>query len=95
MLERRLLWAWSTPIVNDFFVMIFFGLLRSRCEALLPDAPGLANRLLAGDGDLPSTQPARRGVAVARQSSAGRFQVSRMMGSDAVYRAKPTRNSEA
>jgi len=66
-LERRLLWAWSTPIVNDFFVMIFFGLLRSRCEALLPDAPGLANRLLAGDGDLPSTQPARRGVAVARQ----------------------------
>ena len=30
-LERKLLWRWSTPIVNDFFVMIFHGVLRSLC----------------------------------------------------------------
>ena len=65
LLERRLLWAWSTPIVNDFFVMIFFGLLRSLCEKWLPGEPGLANRLLAGAGDLASTAPAREGRRVA------------------------------
>ena len=48
-LERRLLWAWSTPIVNDFFVMIFHGLLGSLCEKWLPDEPDLHNALLADE----------------------------------------------
>ena len=38
-LERELLWAWSTPIINDFFVMIAHGVLspfaQSGCRTYL------------------------------------------------------------
>lgn len=48
-LERRLLWVWSTPIVNDFFVMIAVGLLESLCRRWVPEARDLHIGLLAGD----------------------------------------------
>ena len=57
-LERRLLWSWSTPIVNDFFVMIFHGLLRSLCTKWIPEGEDLHNGLLAGEGGLLSAAPA-------------------------------------
>lgn len=63
-LEARLLWSWHTPIVNDFFVMIGFGLLRSLSEKWLPGAPLLHNRLLAGEGGLDSTAPTREALAL-------------------------------
>ncbi len=57
-LERELLWAWTTPIVNDFFVMIFYGLLRKQCQKLTGDEDtNLHNELLAGQGDLESVGP--------------------------------------
>ena len=64
-LERRLLWAWSTPIVNDFFVMIFHGLLGRLCEKWLPDEPDLHNALLAGEGGLMSAAPAVEAMRLA------------------------------
>ncbi len=65
-LERRLLWAWSTPIVNDFFVMIFHGLLGRLCEKWLAEEPGLHNALLAGEGGLMSAAPAVEALRLAR-----------------------------
>jgi rifampicin phosphotransferase len=57
-LERELLWAWTTPIVNDFFVMIFYGVLRKQCQKLTGDEDtNLHNELLAGQGDLESVGP--------------------------------------
>jgi len=61
-LEKRLLWAWSTPIVNDFFVMIFHGLLRSLCAKWVKDGDDLHNGLLAGEGGLLSAAPAIDGL---------------------------------
>jgi len=61
-LQRRLLWAWTPPIVNDFFVMIFHASLKKSCTQQLcegDEARGaeLANALLAGEGGLESTAP--------------------------------------
>jgi len=64
-LERRLLWAWSTPIVNDFFVMIFHGLLRSLCGKWVESGDDLHNSLLAGEGGLLSAAPAVDGLKLA------------------------------
>ena len=66
-LERRLLWAWHTPIVNDFFVMIGFGVLRKLCESWVPDADDLHNRLMAGEGGLDSTAPTRDALLLAQR----------------------------
>ncbi len=60
-LERRLLWSWTPPIVNDFFTMIFHGVLRKQCAALCSGderaGAELSNALLAGQGGLESTAP--------------------------------------
>ncbi|MFT4975761.1 MAG: phosphohistidine swiveling domain-containing protein [Myxococcota bacterium] len=66
-LERRLLWAWSTPIVNDFFVMIFHGLLRSLSEKWIPGEGDLHNALLAGEGGIISTAPATEALKLANR----------------------------
>ena len=34
-LERRLLLSWDAPLVNDFFAMIFYGVLRSLVDAVV------------------------------------------------------------
>ncbi len=64
-LERDLLQAWSVPIVNDFFTMIAYGLLRKLCADWVPHATELHNQLLAGEGDVESVQPMRDAVALA------------------------------
>lgn len=59
-LEEKLLRHWRAPLVNDFFAMIFFGVLVRLVEKWLPDAPPtLANDLLCGEGGIISTEPAR------------------------------------
>ena len=60
-LEGALLTRWDAPIVNDFFAMLFFGLSKKLVERWgPPDAPGLHNRLLCGEGGIVSAEPARR-----------------------------------
>ncbi len=67
-LERNLLWNWKAPIINDFFAMIAFGVLKAVVERLRVDDPGsLVNRLLSGDGGLESTAPTRGIMDMARR----------------------------
>ncbi|MEM6335371.1 MAG: PEP/pyruvate-binding domain-containing protein [Bacteroidota bacterium] len=58
--ERELLTQWDAPLVNDFFAMIFYGLLRRIAETWAGDPDGrLANGLLAAQGEVISAEPAR------------------------------------
>ena len=67
-LERDLLRHWRAPLVNDFFAMIFFGVLCQLIEKWLPTAPPtLANGLLCGEGGIISTEPARQVMALAQR----------------------------
>lgn len=59
-LERRLLMHWDAPLVNDFFAMIFFGVLRRLTGKWCGDPEGtLQNALLSGEGGIISAEPAR------------------------------------
>jgi pyruvate,water dikinase len=61
MLESDLLSHWDAPLVNDFFAMIFFGLLRKLTVKWCGDADEtLQNDLLSGEGGIISAEPARR-----------------------------------
>lgn len=72
-LERELLWAWSTPIVNDFLTMIFYGVLRKLCASWCGDVDDkgvqgqLHNELLSGEGGLESVAPMHAALAMAAQ----------------------------
>ena len=57
-LERRLLLNWKAPIVNDFYAMIFFGVLEKM-------GGGQHNDLLCGEPGMESTLPTREAMAMA------------------------------
>ncbi|MEN8131759.1 MAG: PEP/pyruvate-binding domain-containing protein [Pseudomonadota bacterium] len=60
-LERRLLTRWDAPLINDFFAMIFYGVLRSLSVKWCHDTDeSLQNDLLAGEGGMISAEPAQR-----------------------------------
>ena len=60
-LERQLLTRWDAPLVNDFFAMIFHGLLRTLAERWCRSPQGaLANDLVRGHGAMISAEPAKR-----------------------------------
>ena len=60
-LESRLLTRWDAPLLNDFFAMIFFGVLRGLMAKWAGDARGsLHNDLLCGEGGMISAAPAER-----------------------------------
>jgi pyruvate,water dikinase len=66
-LENRLLNKWDAPIVNDFFAMIFYGLLQKLSIAWCRDTEGtLQNDLLRNSGGMISTEPAERVTQMAR-----------------------------
>jgi pyruvate,water dikinase len=53
MLQDSLLKRWRVPILNDFYTMIFFGLLKRVIEKWkLDDAGTLHNDLLSGEGGI-------------------------------------------
>lgn len=61
MLETQLLTRWDAPLVNDFFAMVFYGLLRKLTAAWCDDGQEtLQNDLLTGEGGIISAEPARR-----------------------------------
>lgn len=67
MMEKAMLWNWKAPIVNDFFVMVYYGILRSLCAKWCHDIHGtLQNGLLCGIGRVESTEPARRVLRLAQ-----------------------------
>jgi pyruvate,water dikinase len=70
-LERRLLSRWDAPLVNDFFAMIFYGVLRGLVRRWCGDDEGtLQNDLLCGGGGVISAEPAERVREMARVAAA-------------------------
>jgi rifampicin phosphotransferase len=70
-LRRQLLLAWDAPIVNDFFAMIFYGVLRNLVVRWCGDPGGtLQNDLIGGEGGIVSAEPAVRMRRLARLASA-------------------------
>ncbi len=66
-LTRRLLWQWKVPIVNDFAVMIFYGVLRGVTGKWgIDDTDSLHHELLCGEGGLMSTEPAKAALRLAQ-----------------------------
>ncbi|MCG8549036.1 MAG: PEP-utilizing enzyme [Desulfobacterales bacterium] len=66
-MESALLWNWKTPIINDFYVMIFYGLLKHVCEKWYGDESGsLQNDLICGEGNIESTQPTKLLMEITR-----------------------------
>lgn len=64
--EKRLLVQWKAPLINDFFSMIWFGMLQKQVSKLnLQNEPNLHNDLLCGSADIISTQPIHRSMAIA------------------------------
>jgi pyruvate,water dikinase len=60
-LESRLLTRWDAPLINDFFAMIFYGVLRALAAKWCRDTAGmLQNDLLCGEGGMISAEPAAR-----------------------------------
>ena len=60
-LERKLLYKWDAPLVNDFLAMIFYGKLKQKCIKLFgQDGEKIHNDLLCSDGDIISAEPAKR-----------------------------------
>ncbi len=67
-MEERLLWNWHAPIINDFYVMMHYGLLRKLCETWCGDeSQSLQNDLICGNGDIESTEPTRLLMRLALQ----------------------------
>ncbi|MEO7176978.1 MAG: PEP/pyruvate-binding domain-containing protein [Saprospiraceae bacterium] len=64
--EFTLLNEWKAPLLNDFFAMIWFGLLQKNCEKLeIKGNPNIHNDLLCGSEDIISVQPIHRCIAIA------------------------------
>lgn len=69
--ERTLLDEWKAPLLNDFFAMIWFGLLQKQCEKHLGnDHPNIHNDLLCGSSDIISVEPVHRSIALASRIAA-------------------------
>lgn len=69
-LESALLHKWDAPLINDFFAMIYYGLLRALSGRWL--AAGAHNALLQHQGGLVSVEPARMIAKMAQFASDNR-----------------------
>jgi rifampicin phosphotransferase len=64
--EQTLLKKWKAPLVNDFFAMIYFGVLQKLIvKYSISDQTNIANDLLCGAKDIISTEPVHRTTAIA------------------------------
>jgi len=68
--EKKLLNEWKAPLLNDFFAMIWFGLLQKKCSDYLnTNNPNIHNDLLCGSYDIISTDPIHKCIALATKIS--------------------------
>ncbi len=84
-LERKLLRHWDAPLTNDFFAMIFYGLLRKMTESLAENDDrfsGLYNDLLCGQTGIISTEPARMMREMARVASDHKLLVASLLNDE-------------
>ncbi|MCB0519585.1 MAG: phosphoenolpyruvate synthase [Lewinellaceae bacterium] len=56
--ETLLLKIWKAPLVNDFFAMIYFGLLKKRVTEMFGEETNIHNDLLVGGNTIITTKPA-------------------------------------
>lgn len=68
-LESQLLKHWDAPLVNDFFAMIFYGLLRKLVQEWCGEDSGLQNDLISGEGGIVSAEPVILIRQMARQAA--------------------------
>lgn len=69
--EQTLLKKWKAPLVNDFFAMIYFGVLQKLTTRYLPgEQSDLHNALLSGAGNIISTEPVVRCIELSELISA-------------------------
>lgn len=69
--EQKLLLEWKAPLLNDFFAMIWFGMLQKQCGQFAGGQnPNLHNDLLCGSNDIISVQPVHRSIAIAARIAA-------------------------
>ena len=65
-MEDALLWNWKAPIINDFYVMIYYGVLKKLSGTWCHDESGsLQNDLICGEGGIESAEPAKMLLAMA------------------------------
>jgi len=67
--EQTLLLKWQAPLTNDFFAMIWFGILQKMTTKLAPESPNLHNALLCGSSDIISVEPIRLLIDLSRSIS--------------------------
>ncbi len=60
--ENTLLLKWKAPLINDFFAMIWFGMLEKKATKYCPDEPNIHNDLLCGSQDIISVEPIHRSI---------------------------------
>lgn len=72
-LNQDLLFKWKAPIISDTRCMVFFGVLKSLTDKWIKDNSNqsLYNDLLSGEGDLPSTEPTRLLMRIAKKIDQG------------------------
>lgn len=58
--EQLMVRKWKAPLVNDFFAMIYFGLLQKLCRKHVPQDANLHNKLIASSQDIITTEPIKR-----------------------------------
>lgn len=64
--EQTLLKKWKAPLVNDFFAMIYFGVLQKLVVKYNIDTTGTVhNNLMCGAKDIISTEPVQRCLQIA------------------------------
>lgn len=83
--EVTLLKKWKAPLVNDFFVMIYFGLMQKMLTKYGLDGH-LHNDLLIGSRDILSTEPVRRTLEITDliRNDASTFSFFRDNNADAI-----------
>ena len=64
--ESVLLNKWRAPLVNDFFTMIWYGMLEKKTKKLSPEKNNLHNDLLCGSQDIISVEPVHLSFDIAK-----------------------------
>lgn len=65
--EQTLLKKWKAPLVNDFYAMVYFGVLQKlTTKYKLDDSGNLHNDLLCGSEDIISVEPMHRCLKIAK-----------------------------
>lgn len=63
--ESSLLLEWKAPLINDFFSMIWLGILKKLTHKYCASEPNLHNDLLCSSNDIISVEPIHRCIEIA------------------------------